>query len=211
MQETRRQILEILFDEGKASVDEIVENLRQRRGDKITSVTVRHHLTKLQDEGLVSEPLTLHRSSPGRPSHIYELTNHGSSFFPNNYQQMTGELIKQMTSTLPNTTVNVILEGIATDMAEEAEVPPGSLADRLESVVYFLNKKGYDARWEKDTNGYILHTQNCPYHHIAQDNSNLCELDMKLISKMLGVVPRLQSRISTGDETCSYLIPDKNM
>jgi len=207
MQETRRQILEILFDNGKATVDDIVTNLRKVRGDKITSVTVRHHLSRLQEEGLVSEPLMRHRSSPGRPSHIYELTNHGASFFPNNYQQMTTKLISHMDQSLPEATVNVIIEGIADDIATEADIPEGSIQDRLQAVVDFLNSKGYDARWESSNQGFVLHTQNCPYHHAAQANENLCQLDMRLVSRMLGIVPRLQSRISQGDETCSYLIP----
>lgn len=207
MQETRRQILEILFEHDNATVDDIVANLREVREDKITSVTVRHHLSRLQDEGLVSEPLTHHRSSPGRPSHIYKLTNHGASFFPNNYQQMTTKLINQIEKSLPESTVNVIIEGIADDIATEADIPDGPIQDRLQAVVDFLNRKGYDARWEASTQGYILHTQNCPYHHAAQVNENLCQLDMRLVSTMLGIIPRLQSRISRGDASCSYLIP----
>lgn len=207
MQETRRQILEILFDNEQSTVDDIVEALRQLRGDNITSVTVRHHLTRLQEEGLVSPPQMSHRASPGRPKHIYELTNHGASFFPNNYEQMATQLIEKMSNTLPQSTVNVILEGIADDIANEAQIPEGNIQSRLEAVVKFLNGKGYDAKWEANASGYILHTKNCPYHHIAQENESLCQLDMRLVSKMLGIVPRLQSRISQGDESCSYLIP----
>jgi len=208
MQETRRQILEILFESEQATVDEIVSNLRQLRGDKITSVTVRHHIARLQEEGLVSNPSMSHRPSPGRPRHIYELTNHGSSFFPNNYEQMTVQLLNKLNSTLPESTVNVIIEGIADDIANEACIPNGTLRERLDGVVEFLNHKGYEARWETGVGGFVLHTENCPYHHAAQNNESLCQLDMRLVSKILGVIPRLQSRISRGDETCSYLIPN---
>jgi predicted ArsR family transcriptional regulator len=207
MQETRRQILEVLFEQEQATVDSIVSSLRSVRGDKITSVTVRHHLTKLQEEGLVSEPIMHHRSSPGRPSHIYELTNQGASFFPNNYQQMTTKLITHLDDKLPQSTINVIIEGVADDIASEADIPEGNLQERVQAVVDFLNGKGYHATWESTMYGFILQTNNCPYHHAAQTNEHLCQLDMHLISRMLGVVPRLQSRISQGDETCAYLIP----
>lgn len=207
MQVTRRQILEILFDQEQATVDEIVTNLRKRRGDNITSVTVRHHLARLQEEGLVSEPVMNHRSSPGRPQHIYELTNQGTSFFPNNYEEITSQLVSKISNTLPASTVNVIIEGIADDMAKTAIIPEGNLRERLDAVVEFLNTKGYEANWETSSAGYLLHTQNCPYHIAAQSNESLCQLDMRLVSKMLGIVPRLKSRISQGDETCSYLIP----
>ena len=211
MQETRRQILEILFDQGTATVDEIASELRQRRNDNITSVTVRHHLAKLQEEGLVSIPQMRHRASPGRPRHIYELTNHGTSFFPNNYEQMTTQFVEKIYATLPQSTANVIIEGIADDMAIEAGIPEGSLQERLEAVVNFLNSKGYDAGWEATATGFTLHTHNCPYHHAAQSNENLCQLDMRLISQMLGIIPRLQSRISQGDDSCSYHIPNSGI
>jgi predicted ArsR family transcriptional regulator len=40
-----------------------------------------------------------------------------------------------------------------------------------------------------------------------KDDDDLCQMDMHLISQMLGVVPRLLSRISNDDESCRYLIP----
>ena len=207
MQETRRQILEILFNHGKATVDEIASNLRQLREDNITSVTVRHHLSRLQEDGLVSAPRMRHRTSPGRPRHIYELTSHGGSFFPNNYEQMTIQLVKKMNAQLSPSTANVIMEGIADDMAVEADIPQGNLQERLEAVVLFLNSKGYDAKWETNPAGFVLSTRTCPYHHVAQESESLCKLDMRLISKMLGIVPRLQSQISQGDDNCAFFIP----
>jgi len=210
MQETRRQILEILFNHGKATVDEIASNLRQRRQDNITSVTVRHHLSRLQEDGLVSTPRMRHRTSPGRPRHIYELTNHGTSFFPNNYEQMTIQLVKKMNTQLAPSTANVIIEGIADDMAVEADIPEGNIQDRLEAVVMFLNSKGYDAKWEATPVWFVLSTQSCPYHHVAQESESLCKLDMRLISKMLGIVPRIQSQISQGDDNCTFFIPYKD-
>lgn len=210
MQETRRKILEILLEREKATVDEIVKELRKKRGDKITSVTVRHHLAKLQEEGLVSEPLMHHRSSPGRPRYIYELTSHGCSFFPNNYQQVTADLIKQMNRIVPPETINVILEGIADDMASEARIPDGTLEERLTAVVEFLNTKGYEAEWQANEDGYLLYTHNCPYHSVAQQDESLCQLDMRLVSTILGLVPRLRSRIAKGDSSCSYFIPHQH-
>lgn len=206
MQETRKQILEILRDRGEATVDDIVCDLEARRGS-ITAVTVRHHLAKLQDDGLVETPQMRHRATPGRPQHIYALTNQGDSIFPNNYQDLTTKLLAQMDVALPVSQVNVIIEGIADEMAREANVPAGTLDQRVRSVVDYLNKHGYEARSEYTQDGYILHTSNCPYHQVAQKTDTLCKMDMRLISQMLGVVPRLMSHIADGDETCSYLIP----
>lgn len=207
MQETRQHILEILRETNQATVDEIVDELRNRRGDNITAVTVRHHLNILQKSGLITLPKLLHRSSPGRPQHVYELTDNAQEHFPNNYQRLARGLLERLSSHLPPDGVNVILEGVADDMALEANIDECPLDERLDKVVNYLNEHGYNAMWEENEHGYVLCTHNCPYHEIAQDNNKLCEMDMRLISSMLGVVPRLLSRVSDGQATCAYLIP----
>jgi len=207
MQETRQQILDILRERGEATVDNIVADLEAIRGS-ITSVTVRHHLSKLQDDGLVDMPQMRHRSTPGRPRHIYTLTEKGSAQFPNNYQSLAGNLLHEIKRNLPDDTVNVIIEGVVDNMVDEAKIPvEGDLPTRLEKVVNYLNTHGYEAEWRTHSDGFVLKTTNCPYHGIEDEDETLCHLDMRLISKMLGVVPRLMARISEGDEACSYLIP----
>lgn len=207
MQVTRQQILEILKDRREATVDEVVQDLRNLRGDSITPVTVRHHLGILQEEGLVDTPQTRHRSSPGRPRHIYTLTQHGISHFPNNYQHLAENLLKQMEARLSPEHTNVIIEGVADSMAQEASIPDGTIHERLDAVIHYLNNNSYEASWEPVDGGYMLHMKNCPYHALTHDNDRLCHMDMRLISSMLGVVPRLTSRVAKGDETCSYFIP----
>lgn len=208
MQATRQQILEILQQHGEATVDEIVRDLQTKRGS-ITAVTVRHHLTKLQQDGLIEAPQTQHRSAPGRPRHVYRLSHLGAARLPNNYQQLAKNLLQQVEANFGQDQVNVIIEGITDNMAADASIPPGTFHDRLEAVTHYLNEHGYDASWEAQEGGYLLHTSNCPYHQISHENEALCQLDMRLVAKMLGVVPRLMSRISEGGAHCSYFIPEQ--
>lgn len=209
MQETRRLILEILREREQATVDDIVADLETLRGS-ITSVTVRHHIAKLQEDGLVDSAQMRHRATPGRPQHVYGLTGRGNSHFPNNYPELAANLLKKMSEVLPEKQVNVIIEGVADNMAIDANIPREvSLQKRLDSVVDYLNNHGYVANWDIHQEGFILITDNCPYHKISQtdDNHTLCQMDMRLISQMLGVVPRKIAQISDGDEQCTYLIP----
>jgi predicted ArsR family transcriptional regulator len=206
MQETRQHILEILKERNHATVDEIVEQLQKRRGP-ITAVTVRHHLTRLQQENLIAEPDLLHRSTPGRPQHVYALTEKAKDYFPNNYQQLLNKLLDQMQKHIPADGVNVILEGVADSMAADASIPDFPLQERVEIATEFLNQRGYNARWEPCEEGYILWTTNCPYHHIAETSGALCDMDMHLISSLLNVIPRVLTRASVGDTACSFLIP----
>ncbi len=206
MQETRRTILEILRRRHQATVDDIVAELQQRRGS-ITAVTVRHHLKLLQDEELITSPELKRRSSPGRPQYVYALTAKAHDHFPNNYQRLAEGLLDELQKHLPPEGVNVILEGVADHMADDASMPEGNIAERLDVAVEYLSERGYEARWEQCADGYVLFTSNCPYHHISEDNPMLCELDMRLVASLLSVVPRRITHVPDGDETCSYLIP----
>ncbi|MBZ0289586.1 MAG: helix-turn-helix domain-containing protein [Anaerolineae bacterium] len=96
MQRTRRHILNILHERGEATVDEIVTELQNVRGKDITAVTVRHHLTKLQEDGLITSPQMRHRSTPGRPQHVYALTDRALGQFPSNYQRLAASLLQGM-------------------------------------------------------------------------------------------------------------------
>jgi predicted ArsR family transcriptional regulator len=208
MQETRQHILEILREHGEATVDDIVAQLQQRRG-KITAVTVRHHLLRLQEEDLITEPQLRHRSTPGRPQHVYMLTEKANAHFPNNYQRLAVGLLEQIRATLPPQSVNVILEGVAQGMAHEAQIIPDiPLNQKMDLAVEYLNGRGYNAFWEKADGGYILHTGNCPYHEIAKSNGTLCDMDMRLIATLTGIVPRRVAHIVEGDSTCAYMLPE---
>ncbi len=207
MQETRQLILEILRERGQATVDDIVSDLQTRRGS-ITAVTVRHHLLRLQEEDLITSPELKRRTSPGRPQHVYSLTEKATEYFPNNYQRLAANLIEQLGKQLPAPGVNVIFEGIAVQMACDAHIPSLPLRQRLELVVDYLSRQGYDASWEDADGAYILRTVNCPYHHInTSGNFALCDMDMRLVASLLGVVPRRIGHMAVGDSSCAYAIP----
>ncbi|HRE48686.1 MAG TPA: ArsR family transcriptional regulator [Aggregatilineales bacterium] len=210
MQPTRKSILEILRSQGEATVEEIVTALRQRMQHTITAVTVRHHLDILREEDLLSPPVLRRSGAPGRPQYVYKLTEKALSTFPNNYQNIMAALLEQLKTQLGSPHVNVILEGVADQMvtnsrlAHLAGVP---LPERLNHVVTYLNEQGYEATWERCPEGYLLKTQNCPYHQLSSAQSDLCVMDMRLISGLVGVVPRSMGRIADDAESCVYLIP----
>jgi predicted ArsR family transcriptional regulator len=207
MQETRRYILESLRRRRQATVGDIVNDLRLQRGDDITSVTVRHHLNILQEESLITSTELRRRSTPGRPQHIYTLTDKAHTLFPSNYQRLAQGLLQELQNRLPPEGVNVILEGVAQQMASEAAIPEIPMPDKLNMAVDYLTEHGYQATWERAAEGYVLHTINCPYHTLAENNTALCDMDMRLVASLLGVVPRRLTHVGAGDDTCSYLIP----
>jgi predicted ArsR family transcriptional regulator len=214
MQQTRRHILEILRERGEATVDDLVSELKDRIQHEITPVTVRHHLDIMRGEDLVTPPTVRRRSTRGRPQYVYTLTDKARQHFPNNYENLATSLLEQIKSRLPATEVNVILEGVADDMIANAAKlgEPAenlSIEERLDQTVQYLTNSGYDASWESSDDGYILRTQNCPYHQIVGEHTELCAMDLRLIAGLLGVVPRIMGRIADEESSCAYLIPQE--
>lgn len=210
MQQTRRTILDIIKRRGQVTVDDIVAELQIRQA-AITPVTVRHHLKLLQQDSLVTTPELRRRNAPGRPQFVYVLTEKALSLFPNNYEHLAASLMEELRAKLPPEGVNVILEGVADRLAQDFHAQLGSMEERLDQVVLFLNSRGYEAQWFASAEGYVLQTANCPYHHIAEGNTALCSMDMRLIGTLIGTVPRLLERMSEGASTCSYLVPADNL
>lgn len=207
MQQTRQQILEILREQGESTVDDLVFALRERRGDKITAVTIRHHLNELLRQNLIETARLLHRSSPGRPQHVYSLTHQAQEHFPDNYRQLATHLLAHIRNNLPEDSVNVIMEGVAVDMAADAGITALPMADRLDQVVEYLNENGYNAEWKHDQQDFVLITRNCPYHELAQHTNVVCKMDLHLISAMLGVIPRMSTPHNEECNICFFRIP----
>ncbi len=205
MQATRQRILEILKERGEATIDELSEAL------SLTSVTVRHHLDILRGEGLVEVPEVKRRATPGRPQYVYTLTDAADEHFPKNYAGFTNLMIAEIKERLEPAELDRILRGMAHRMVTEAPKPISGepLEQRLDRLVGFLNSKGYIAKWEKsqDSDGYYLHTTNCPYHDISHNHSQVCVMDMTLISELLGTAPERVSWMAAGEFDCSYHIP----
>ena len=210
MQQTRRHILEILKERKEATIDEIVTDLSERIG-KITAVTVRHHLEILRGDGLVAAPAVRRRSAPGRPQYVYTLPERAADQFPNNYQGLATGLLVQIKEQLHPSQFNKILEGVAGQMVEGANVPDAPLEVRLDHAVQFMNEHGYNASWRRAEEGFLLQISNCPYEQVSCNNPELCRMDENLVRGLTGARPQRLSWQLQDHDSCTYLIHEDNM
>jgi len=199
-QKTRQAILDYLKERGPATVDELAKVL------DLNSVTVRHHLDILRCEELIAEPEVRHRNKPGRPQYAYGLSEKASTRFPKNYCELAGKLLEEVKSSTPPGGINVIFEGVANRLAASAPKCANDrpVTERLDRAVAFLNDHGYVASWEEASEGYLLHTCNCPYEALAKNNPELCSMDLTLAANLLGGTVERVSRVLDGAASCSY-------
>jgi predicted ArsR family transcriptional regulator len=201
MQDTRQQILEIL----KRDKEVTVQDLSQQLG--LTSVTVRHHLEILRAEGYITEPEVQRSNRPGRPRYIYQLTSTAADLFPNNYSGLTNALLDALEARLPSQEYEDLLEDVAHRMVEKAGRLPSDPRDRVERITDFLNRQGFVARWEEESDErFFITISNCPYHYVAQNHNEVCHIDEVILRSLTGGELSPKKREAYKGGLCRYEI-----
>ena len=200
MKSTRDRILQTLLKKPGSTINDLAEAVG------INPISVRHHLTNLQVEGLVSAEEERH--GVGRPRLIYSLTEHGMEQFPTRYLRLTSRLLDQLKSSLPQPMVSKLFTEMATSLADDyAEQMQGlSMEERLDLISDLLAEEGFTVEWEKSEDQYRIHEITCPYLQIGQSHPEVCSVDQTLISKMLAVPAEKVQCILDGSAHCTYVV-----
>jgi predicted ArsR family transcriptional regulator len=200
MKSTKDRILQTLLRKPKISINELAEAVG------INAISVRHHLTNLTAEGLISADEERH--GVGRPRLVYSLTEDGMEKFPTKYLRLTTRLLDQMKDSMPGPVVAKLFSQIAEDMANEysAEMKNLSMEERLDFVQALMAREGFTVEWEKKGSDYQIHEISCPYYQIGIAHPEVCTVDQTLISKMLALPVNKIQCILNGAAHCTYVI-----
>lgn len=200
MKSTRDRILQTLLRRPRTTINELAEAVG------INPISVRHHLTNLQVEGLVDAEEERH--GVGRPRLVYFLTEDGLERFPTRYLRLTTRLLSQMKEKLPSPIVGELFKEVATGLAEEhkEQLEGLSVEERLETVKELLAAEGFVVEWEKKGDEYHIHEITCPYLQVGQAHPEVCTVDQTLISKMLAVPANKVQCVLSGASHCTYVV-----
>jgi DeoR family suf operon transcriptional repressor len=200
MKSTKDKILQTLLGHPKVTINDIAEAVG------INPISVRHHLTNLQMEGLIAAEEERH--GVGRPRLIYSLTEDGMERFPTKYLRLTTRILAQMKESMPAPAVAKIFSQIAEEMANEySEQMKGlSMEERLDFVKEMLAQEGFTVEWEKKNGDYEIHEISCPYYQIGVAHPEVCTVDQTLISKMLALPANKVQCILDGNAHCTYVV-----
>ena len=174
----------------------------------VTRTAVQQHLTGLERDGLVS-CLSL-RSTGGRPSRSYTITNAGLELFPRGYARLAESLLRHSRELFGEDGQTAILNNMADELASEVLVrlEGKSPAERLDEVVLVLNELGYDAT-RSETGG--IAASNCVFHQVALSDRAACRFDRRLLSTLLAADVEHTSCIVEGRDCCQFELRDEGM
>lgn len=198
---TRERVLQTLLFRERCTILELAEIV------EINPISVRHHITKLEAEGLVTSDEERH--GVGRPRRMYFLTERGREHFPTRYIRLTLLLLEQLKESVPSSFIKGLFTQIAEDMASDyrSEVVGLSVEKRLELIKRLLAQEGFTVEVEKKGDFYQIRESNCPYYHVGQDHPEVCSVDQTLISTLLEIPAQKVQCLLHGDAHCTFLIP----
>lgn len=205
MKSTRDRILQTLLRHPHSTINELADAVG------INPISVRHHLTNLQVEGLVTAEEERH--GVGRPRLVYFLTENGLEKFPTRYLRLTTRLLSQMKDKLPGPMVGDLFKEVATSLAGEHEeqLKGLSVEERLDVLGELLAEEGFVVEWERKGEEYHIHEITCPYLQVGQAHPEVCMVDQTLISKMLAVPAEKVQCILSGATHCTYVVQNPAM
>jgi predicted ArsR family transcriptional regulator len=197
---TRERVLHTLLSRQRCTINELAEAV------DINPISVRHHIAKLQADGLVASEEERH--GVGRPRRVYYLTEQGLEHFPSRYLRLTMRLLEQLKDTMPEPMVNQLFSQMAEDVAAEYEsrVRGLNIEERLDLVTDLLRSEGFTVEWERSGDNYLIREISCPYYHIGQSHPEVCSVDQTLISTMLSVPAEKVKCVLNGDTHCTYSV-----
>jgi predicted ArsR family transcriptional regulator len=200
MKSTKDRILQALLRKPKITINEIAEAVG------INAISVRHHLSNLEKEGLIAAEEERH--GVGRPRLMYSLTEDGMERFPTKYLRLTTKLLAQMKESMPGPAVANLFTQIAEDMAGDYanQLKDMSMEERLNFLKDMLAHEGFTVDWEKKGKEYQIHEISCPYYQIGVAHPEVCTVDQTLISKMLALPVNKIQCILDGGAHCTYVV-----
>lgn len=200
MKSTKDRILQTLLRKPRITINEIAEAVG------INAISVRHHLSNLEKEGLIAAEEERH--GVGRPRLVYSLTEEGMERFPTKYLRLTTRLLAQMKETMPGPVVTQLFNQVAEDLANQyaADIKGLSMEERLDFVKELLAQEGFTVEWELKDGQYQIHEISCPYYQIGVSHPEVCTMDQTLISKMLAVPASKVQCILSGGSHCTYVV-----
>lgn len=200
---TRDRILKTLLNRQRCSINDLADAVG------INPISVRHHISKLEADHLVTSEEVRH--GVGRPRRMYSLTDGGREQFPTRYLSLTNRLLKQLKKALPNTELDTIFElvgqNLVSNYAENVDIEDLTMEERLELLKRMLAQEGFQVEWELKGTEYHIKELNCPYYQIGISHPEVCSVDQTVISSVLDVDAQKIQCILDGDKHCAFVVP----
>lgn len=197
------QIIEYLQRRGSGTIKELEQILG------ITTTAVRQHLGSLQGDGYVERRRV--STGVGRPHYAYFVTARVQEVFACHCDDLALTLLQEVFELEGVAKTQLLLNRVSDRLAKKysEEVRSIPVQERVQELAIALNHRGVLTDVDDSSGEILLKTYNCPFHDLAQEHSEICDMDKAMVQKVLGTNVDLSSRITEGARCCSFAVSER--
>ncbi len=197
----RGQIIKLLQRNGPMGIKE----LRQALG--VSDTAIRQQLQYLIADGLVTGT-TAPAKGRGRPGRVYTLTDNARHLFACECEDLALALYNELLLEQGPEVVHRLLDRVGQRLAAQYkhQVRGLALQERVRVLSQLLDDRGIMSDITEGQDAIILHEYNCPYHELAAAHTEICEMEQKMLSEVLGADVELTHTIVDGHHRCSFVV-----
>lgn len=197
----RGQIIKLLQRHGPMGI----KALRQALG--VSDTAIRQQLQYLIADGLV-EATTAPAKGRGRPGRVYALTDNARHLFACECEDLALALYNELLVEFGPEVVQRLLDRVGQRMATQykSQLRGLALQERVRMYARLLDERGIMSDVTEDQDALILHEYNCPYHELAAHHTEICEMEQRMLSEVLGADVELTQTIVDGHHRCSFVV-----
>jgi predicted ArsR family transcriptional regulator len=203
---TRHRVASSILEHGASTAAELAERLG------LTPAAIRRHLDALLATGQVEgrEQRVYGPRGRGRPAKVFALTDAGRAGFYTAYDTLANQALGYLAEVAGPDAVTRFAEQRIAEMERRYETRLAA-ADAgttpAQALAAALTDDGYVAATLPSTHGEQLCQHHCPVAHIAEQFPQLCEVETRAFSRLLGVHVQRLATIAHGDGICTTHVP----
>ena len=184
----------------------------------VTTTAVRQHLNALQASGYLDR--REERSGVGRPHYIYMATDAARELFACRCDVLALTMLQEMYEVVGAEQMGTLLLRVGVRLADQytESVKATGLQHRVEEMAGALGRQGVltdvsvgESNTAGESNTIALKMYNCPYHDLAIEHREICEMDQLMLQQVLGAEVSLDDCIMDGHASCSFEIKQSSL
>lgn len=193
-------IVEILQRQGPLSIKAIEEQVG------VTKTAVRQQLTSLMADGIVTKRLV--REGVGRPHYMYVLTEKAREVFACYCDELVLSLYEELLAEVGSARIALLLDRVGSRLATryDEQLRGSRLSERIRSLASVMEEKGMLTDLHSTNQGFVLKSFNCPYHELAQEHREICQMEQTMMSSVLAADVELTQCMMDGHRGCEFTV-----
>ena len=186
--------------QGHTTIADLVRSLG------LTTTAVRQQVNRLLAKGWLVR--SQRHGGLGRPADVFAVSDRVKRLFGESRDEFSKLLLEEIMQVEGPAARRKILQGVGRRMVEERRrfVGEGKPVERLRRLADLLNREGVLAETRGPRADLHLAVFTCPYQGLAGEHREICEMERRTFSELVGRTVRRHQCVLDGHEHCEFSV-----